>query len=482
MTFSSLIFLIFMVALLAVTAMAKRETTRRIELLLASCVFYGFWSYWFLLLLIGVAVATWLVGLWMLRSADAGKSKRGILTFGIVIMLLVLGFFKYFNFFVDSFCRVFGVANSFSLNILLPVGISFYIFSAIGYLLDVYYNEFEKPVGFFELMLYIMFFPKILQGPMLKAKDFVEQLAHDHPITLENLEAGVQIFLFGLIKKVVIADRLGPFVDAVYSLPEAYNWLTLLLVILTYPIQLYCDFSGYSDMAVGVSRMLGYDMCRNFNLPFLSKSVAEYWRRWHMSLNIWFRDYLFYPILRSGWVNRLRKRAKQRSKKFSKILPSIIGMAIIWPLIGLWHGAAWNFVLHGAIYGVLMIAGLMIKEWKLTLPATGVTGVLQTLRTAAVTILLMVLFRAPDLHTVGVILSRIATLRMGIRHYYTWSLVYIPLVALACVFAYRKNKGEGYYMVLNLGKFKNKLLFSVAAMLTVILMYVGENYFMYFQF
>lgn len=346
----------------------------------------------------------------------------------------------------------------------------------------MYREDVEDEISLFTVAYYLLFFPKILQGPLLKFNDFYIQLNEEHPINSENIKQGIQIFLFGLIKKVVIADRLGLFVDAVYSMPQVFDAPTLILVIIAYPIQLYCDFSGYSDMAIGIAKMMGYDLCPNFNLPFMSKSVSEYWRRWHMSLNVWFRDYLFYSIVRSKWVGKIRKSTKKKSKVLSRILPTAIGMAIVWPLVGFWHGASWNYLIYGSLYGLFMILGLIISENKWGLRNNKLTNVWRIVRTGFVTLFTLILFRSENLTVVWNIISGICTWQSGIHYIYTWALVFIPLVIATCIFAYFKNSGDGFYIIMDLSKFRYKTVLSIVFFMTLILMYVGENYFMYFQY
>ena len=482
MSFQSLIFMVFLFFLIVILALVRKEKVRQYLLIAMSLVFYGLWDWRFLFFVLAcVAVVYW--GSQVLNRSEKTVQRKTVLTICLIVLLGILAVFKYLNFFISGFCNLFGISPSISLQLLLPVGISFYIFSSIGFIIDVYRGEIEGRVPLYKVALYVLFFPKILQGPLHKAKDFLDQLNQDHPISWNNLSAGVQVFLFGFIKKVVIADRLGLFVDTVYSTPRAYSGLTLLLVALSYPIQLYCDFSGYTDMALGTAKMMGYELCPNFNLPFLSKTVAEYWRRWHMSLNIWFRDYLFYPIIRSEWVNNLRKKAKGNSKKLAKIIPPVMGMAIVWPLVGLWHGASWNFILYGACYGLLMIAGQIHETYRRGNANTGlVFDIFRIIRTLVITIVLLILFRMPDLNGFGLVVSRIITMKPGIRYYYTWSLVFIPLVMGVSIIAYKKNNGNSFYVNLNLAKFWNKVIFCTVGLLTIVFMYVGENYFMYFQF
>lgn len=481
MSFQSLAFYVFLFLLIVMLAIIKKEVSRQYLLIAASVIFYGLWDVRFLTI-VAICIATIFIGSRAIGRSEEATQKR-ILTVCLVILLGTLGVFKYMNFFIEGFCNLLGITQTFSLNLILPVGISFYVFSAIGYIVDVYRGEISASTPLYQTALFVLFFPKLLQGPFHPATDFIEQLKRDHPVSWSNLSAGGQIFLCGLIKKVVIADRLGVYVDAVYSTPAAYSGLTLLLVSFTYPIQMLCDFSGYTDMAIGTAKMIGYDLCPNFNLPFLAKNVAEFWRRWHMSLNAWFREYLFYPVIRCSWVNTLRKNAKKKSKKFSRILPSMIGMIIVWPLIGLWHGATWNYVLFDSFYGLLMIASLFINEYRKGDPKNGMLyDVLRILQTQFFVFILFILFRAPDLSTFRLVVARIVTRAAGIDYFYTWSFVYVPFVLGVSIFAYVKNGGNSFYINLDLRKFKNKVIFCTALALTVVLMYVGENYFMYFQF
>lgn len=328
-----------------------------------------------------------------------------------------------------------------------------------------------------------MFFPKILQGPIQKAGEFLAELKEEHPITWANIGNGLWIFLFGFIKKMVIADRLGLFVNNVYEKPLAYSGATLLLVLFAYPIQIYCDFSGYTDMAIGVARAMGYDLCSNFNLPYMARSIAEFWRRWHMSLNAWFRDYLFYPVVRSRLATKLRKRVKTRSKKAAANIPTLMGLAVVWPLMGLWHGASWNFIVFGCGYGILMMLEILIPQMNPKgRAAVRALDIWRWVRTMLITAFMFLIFRADSFATVGVILMRLFTWARGISYLYTWAFLFIALVMGAMIYAYYRNHGDGYYVTPSLGRFRYKLAFCVTLVLAVIFMYVGENYFIYFQF
>lgn len=456
-------YLAFLAILLLALALIRAERARQIVLLVASLFFYATWSVWYLCLVIGCIVVVHFSARLLTRLEREGS----VLAVSIILLLGVLGIFKYAG-----------------LGIALPAGISFFTFSAIGYLIDVYRGEFEERIPFLDEALYILFFPKLLQGPLEKATDFFAQLKSPHPIRRENLSAGVQMFLTGLVKKMVIADRLGLFVDTVYRTPKAFDGPTLLLAAISYTIQIYCDFSGYTDLAVGTAKMLGYDLVPNFNLPFLSKNVSEYWRRWHISLNIWFRDYLFYPILRSKWMGKIRRGLKSRgvSKKWVNIAPSLIGMMIVWPLVGLWHGAALNYVIYGLLYGLMMMFSLAVDTFRKKKIETPFFNFLRIVRTYIITLFLYILFRAPDFSTMGIILKGIFTWQSGVKYYYTWSFIYIPLVFAASIYAYRKNEGNSFYIKLNMTKFWSMVAFWVVAFSIVAFMYIGETYFIYLQF
>jgi alginate O-acetyltransferase complex protein AlgI len=285
MSFNSLSFLIFFSLVCLLSALTNTPPVRRLAgprlrqlrqtlLLLASYVFYGWWNWKCCFLMLALTLVAYFCALHM-----AGPRRKLLLTLGVVFPLLILGIFKYFNFFVDSFCQAFGILRTGSLSILLPVGISFYTFQSLSYTIDVSRGRVAPERSFLRVALYISFFPQLVAGPIVKAGDFLPQLHEDRTIGLRGLERGVQIFAFGLFKKIVLADNIGVFVDAVHSAPGAFSALTLLLMSYAYALQIYFDFSGYSDMAVGCARVLGYDLPRNFNLPYLSRNVSEFWKR-----------------------------------------------------------------------------------------------------------------------------------------------------------------------------------------------------------
>jgi len=302
MVFNSFAFIGFFAVLAPVMALTNLQKVkgflgqrllpvRHWLLLVASYVFYSWWDWRFSALLLFLTANAYFCAL---GSSKTGK--KGYTAIGVIVPLVVLGFFKYFNFFVDSFTALLGIQNAGALTIILPLGISFYTFQALSYSVDVARGKTSVERNFVRLALYISFFPQVVSGPVVKARDFLPQLQEDRNISLKNLEQGICWFVFGLFKKIVIADRVAVGVNAVFNAPGNYHGATLLFAAIGYAIQIYCDFSGYSDMAIGCGKALGYDLTRNFNMPYISKNVTEFWKRWHISLSTWLMEYLYIPL------------------------------------------------------------------------------------------------------------------------------------------------------------------------------------------
>ena len=480
MQFNSLTFLIFfslVCLLMALTStspframdQARRMRLRHVILLLASYVFYGWWNWACCGLMLGLTLLAHFCALHL-----AGKHRKLVLTFGIVLPLLILGIFKYFNFFVDSFCQAFGIVRAGALNILLPVGISFYTFQSLSYTIDVSRGRIAPERDFVRTALYVAFFPQLVAGPIVKAGDFIPQLHEERGISVAGLAEGVQIFAFGLFKKMVLADNLSVFVDAVYEAPAAYSGMTLLLAAYAYAIQIYCDFSGYSDMAVGCARVLGYSLPRNFNLPYLSKNVSEFWKRWHISLGTWLQEYLYIPL--GG-----NRRGEARTY-LNLMLTMLIG--------GLWHGANWTFVTWGALHGLALCVHKAWAKWRKRrgAAAPGPLGtalsVLLTFHWAA---FCFVVFRASSVKQALVIFRGIFTMRPGITYIAFWvvtALVLTGLAGLAAFLRSRKNATvlAGYYPLVDLATVRGLTLFFTFVGLTLALGYTGQSPFIYFQF
>ena len=480
MLFNSLSFLIFftlVAVLMALTNLAavkhtlgeRLTRTRQLILLLASYVFYGWWNWACCLLMLLLTLVCHFCSLCWAKTG-----RRVFVVLGVVFPLLILGIFKYFNFFVDSFCLLFGIARAGTLRILLPVGISFYTFQSLSYTIDVYRGRVEPERDFVKTALYVAFFPQLGAGPIVKAGDFLPQLHEERNISLGNLEQGVQIFAFGLFKKIVLADNLSVFVDAVHQTPAAYGAGTLLLMAYAYALQIYFDFSGYSDMAVGCARVLGYALPRNFNLPYLSRNVSEFWKRWHISLSTWLQEYLYIPL--GG-----NRRGKARTYR-NLLLTMTIG--------GLWHGAAWTYVAWGALHGIALCAHKLYAAWREKRGFTRrgpVWTAISVFLTFTYVSLCLVVFRADSIGKAFSIIAAIFTLQRGVTFISFWAVVSLVLCAAATAAAVvrsrrRGAKPEGYYPTVSLNTVGGLTVFFAFVGLTLALGYTGASPFIYFQF
>jgi D-alanyl-lipoteichoic acid acyltransferase DltB (MBOAT superfamily) len=352
MLFNSLTFIIFFAVVFALYWSVRARLPQNVLLLIASWIFYGAWSWKFLLLLLASTVLDYLCGL-LIANAASVQRKRLIMLVSVTANLLFLTAFKYFGFFVAEFAALLEQlgfqANMPVLEIVLPVGISFYTFQTIGYIVDVYRGKVPAARSFLDYGLYVAFFPQLVAGPIERAGHLIPQFQKPRVWSNAAFESGLQLAVWGLFKKIVIADNLAPYVDAVYANPEAFSGAALVTAMIFFAFQIYCDFSGYTDTARGVARMLGFDLMLNFNFPYISKTPVEFWQRWHISLSKWFQDYLYYP---------LAMRYMRRGGYLRKYKAHIISMA----LIGLWHGANWTFLVFGIYWGVVIALYLAMLE------------------------------------------------------------------------------------------------------------------------
>lgn len=354
MIFNSITFLIFFIAFFLLYWQVNNRlpiTYRNIFTILASYLFYGWWDYRFLSLIIASSALDYSIGL-MMSNLNSKHKRKLLLAASIVFNIGILGFFKYFNFFIDSagsLLSLFSISvNLTSLNIILPVGISFYTFQTLSYTIDVYKNKIEPTKDIFSFFAFVAFFPQLVAGPIERASRFLKQFQEKKSFSYSACVIGLRLILWGLFKKIVIADNFGLLADIIFDTSFTATGLTTLVGALFFAFQIYADFSGYSDMAIGVSKMLGFDLIKNFKTPYFSSSFAEFWRRWHISLSTWFRDYLYIPL------------GGSRAKKYRVNLNILITFLVS----GLWHGANLTFVIWGGLHGLLLIAE---KQFKLKL-------------------------------------------------------------------------------------------------------------------
>lgn len=472
--FFVLFFVVYLLILLFNSKAIRNKMPEKLQLtfkhtilLIASYIFYGWWDYRFCFLMLLLTFVAWLCA----RQIDANKNRKLFSIIGVVVPLLVLGFFKYFNFFVDSFTDLFGIESSLALDIILPVGISFYTFQSMSYTIDVYKGT-VKSYSFADVALYVSFFPQLVAGPIVKASDFLPQLKKNNPLSLTDLSQGLQIFMFGLFKKIVIADNLSVFVDDVFEKPLAFSSITVILAVVSYSIQIYCDFSGYSDMAVGVAKCFGYEFLANFNIPYISKNVKEFWKRWHISLSSWLQEYLYISL--GG-----NRKGKLRTY-FNLLMTMLLG--------GLWHGANYTFVFWGLLHGLALCVHRLYSKLKKNKKETAIGSVISVIATYAFVCICWVFFRAENFQVALDVLSRMFIWQDGITQIFSWSVFSIVVIVIATVCAILKAKKEkasvvnGYYPILNLNKLTSLVLFFVEILVIVMLAYTDSNPFIYFQF
>lgn len=354
MLFNSFIFFVFLAVVIPLYYLIPKFW-RKYFLIFSSYVFYGYWDWRFCSLLLISTIVDFYASKYMDRTEDQKKRKL-FLMISVVTNLGILGFFKYFQFFVDSVSPVAGIFGGnldyLHMNIILPVGISFYTFQTMSYTIDVYRRNIKPASSFADFSLYVSFFPQLVAGPIERAGHLLPQIKVMNKPTREQVNTGIILIVTGLFKKVMIGDTTGRIVDNIFSNPEFYKSDELLAALVLFSIQIYADFSGYSSIARGTARLFGIDLMRNFEQPYLSSNITEFWRRWHISLSTWLKDYLYVPL------------GGNRKGEFRTYVNLIITML----LGGLWHGANWTFVIWGGLHGMylsvhkLLLRGRKIKE------------------------------------------------------------------------------------------------------------------------
>lgn len=353
MLFNSLEFFIFLpiVFVLYWFVVNKNLRIQNFLLLLASYVFYGWWDVRFLSLIMLSTVIDYFVGLEIHKTENTKLRKRWLwLSMGFNLGLL--GFFKYFNFFVDSWISAFnsiGIEmDPFSLNIILPVGISFYTFQTMSYSLDISKRKLKPTKNFVAFATFVAFFPQLVAGPIERASNLLPQFLKQRKFSLNLATDGLRQMLWGLFKKIIIADNCAPFVNEIFANYNDQPSSTLILGVIVFAFQIYADFSGYTDIAIGTARLFGFDFKRNFNFPYFSKNISEFWKKWHISLSSWLNDYLFTPLAVEF------RNYKKRGIFLAVFLTFLIS--------GLWHGAGWNFIVWGGLHGLYYIPVIFSKK------------------------------------------------------------------------------------------------------------------------
>jgi alginate O-acetyltransferase complex protein AlgI len=342
MLFNSYVFVGFFLLVYALYLTVQRH--HRIQntlLLVASIWFYGYWNWWFLLLILFTCINDYTAALWIRRSTSERRRKLVLFT-AIAIDLTVLGFFKYFNFFADTAVAILGsvglTADPITLQLILPLGISFHTFQAMGYTIDVYRGRLEPTTHFADFCLFIAFFPQMIAGPISLAYNLLPQILRPRSIRLAQVNAGLFLILWGYFQKMVVADNLAVVANRIFDNYHQYSGADILIGVLAFTFQIFCDFAGYSDIARGLAKLMGFELVVNFKLPYFAINPSDFWARWHVSLSVWLREHLYIPL--GG--NRIGGWPTYRNLMLTMILG------------GLWHGASWNFVIWGFFHGAIL--------------------------------------------------------------------------------------------------------------------------------
>ncbi|WP_115461222.1 MBOAT family O-acyltransferase [Winogradskyella aurantiaca] len=393
MLFNSLDFAIFLPIVFGLYwfVFNKSIKVQNILILLASYVFYGWWDWRFLALIAFSTILDYFIGISIIRANMKGQ-KRGLLALSIIVNIGFLAFFKYYNFFVDSFIDAFSFfghsLSLTSLNIILPVGISFYTFQTLSYTIDVYRGTLKPTKNFVAFASFVSFFPQLVAGPIERASNLLPQFYKQRKFIYRDAVDGMRQILWGLFKKVVIADNCAIYVNEIFGNSETYNGSTIFLGSIFFAFQIYGDFSGYSDIAIGTARLFGFDLKQNFAFPYFSRDIAEFWRRWHISLSTWFRDYLYIPL------------GGSRGGRFLAVRNTII----VFVVSGFWHGANWTFIFWGAINAFCFLPLLLTSRNRRNIQIVATDRIFPKLRelvsivvTFLMVVLIWIMFRADTL-------------------------------------------------------------------------------------
>lgn len=478
MLFNSIDFAVFLpiVFLLYWFAFNKNIKLQNLFLIIASYVFYGWWDWRFLSLILFSTLVDYFIGRFLANETKLNRRKLFLLI-SIIVNIGFLGFFKYYNFFLDNFVQAFTwlgtPISARSLNIILPVGISFYTFQTLSYSIDVYRKKLEPTKDIIAFAAFVSFFPQLVAGPIERATNLLPQFYEKRKFQYHKAVDGLRQILWGLFKKVVIADNCAYYVNLIFDNHQDYSGSTLVLGAVFFAFQIYGDFSGYSDIAIGTARLFGFNLKQNFAFPYFSRDIAEFWRRWHISLSTWFRDYLYIPLGGS----RVSKKVQVRN------------VFIIFLVSGFWHGANWTFIVWGAINALYFLPLLLtnnnrnhIKIVATTKKWPSIREVLQMGFTFSITTFAWIFFRAESINHAWLYLKGL----------FSWSLFSIPqvrptnIIILLILFVLTEWKGrQGLYAIEKFGlKWKRPIRLSFYYIIIILIFWFSRNNqeFIYFQF
>lgn len=459
--------LLFAVFLLIYTLVFKKEKLRHLLLILFSCYFYYKASGIFIVLL-GLTISADYLFSYLIEKSTKKVGKL-LLILGVLFSISFLMYFKYRNFFLENTFVLLGKEGFTPSVLILPIGISFYTFQSISYMVDIYQGKIKRP-PFVKYLMYMLFFPHLVAGPIVRAKDFIPQLKSSLSVSKENLNEGLFLICKGLVKKAIIADYVAQYSDIVFSAPDGFSGMEQLVATLCYTLQIFCDFSGYTDMAIGIALLLGYRLCLNFDSPYKSLNITQFWRKWHISLSSWLRDYIYIPLggNRRGFILQL----------LFLLVTMLIG--------GFWHGADWKFIFWGGSHGVLLILHKLFVKWtKNALNFKGIK-ILAWLLTFSFAALLWVPFRANSMSDTMLVYKGIFT---NLEWMYLREIILTnPYLIVALVVGYGMTLLPSRIKLKGVSLFnETNFIFKIIVLIVVIQLIVQSQSatvqpFIYFQF
>lgn len=477
MLFNSLEFFVFLPIVFALYWLigGKRIKTQNLLVAIASYVFYGWWDWRFLSLILFSSLVDYSIGQ-SLGKIDKPSKRKLLLWISICVNLGFLGFFKYYNFFIDSLINSFTFfgkeLNTTTLSIILPVGISFYTFQTLSYTIDVYNKKLEPTKDFVGFMAFVSFFPQLVAGPIERATNLLPQFYKERSFNYANAVDGLRQVLWGLFKKIVIADNCAKYANLIFNNHEDYSGSTLLMGAFFFAFQIYGDFSGYSDIAIGISRLFGFNLQRNFAFPYFSRDIAEFWRRWHISLSSWFRDYLYIPLGGSKGGTKMKIR----------------NTFIIFIVSGFWHGANWTFIVWGALNALYFLPLLLLNKNRVNTNLVAEGKYLPSLKefcqmalTFFITLIAWVFFRANSVaHAVSYLQNTFTLSLFNKIEVFPTTILLLTLFFIIVEWLGR----SGEYAIERIDFMKKPLRWSFYVLLIILMFsFTGEQQeFIYFQF
>ncbi|RZJ75466.1 MAG: MBOAT family protein [Flavobacterium sp.] len=479
MLFNSLSFAIFLPIVFALYWLIPRQkvTFQNILLLVASYYFYACWDYRFLFLLMFSTLLDYFSGI-MMEQATSTRVKKIWFWTSIIINLGFLGVFKYYNFFAESFADFLSVlgfqVNVSTLSVILPVGISFYTFHGLSYVIDIYYDRIKAERNFVDYSVFVSFFPLLVAGPIERATHLLPQIQRQRSFDYRKAVDGMRQILWGLFKKIVIADNCAEFANEIFNNSSDHSGTTLMLGALLFTFQIYCDFSGYSDIALGVARLFGVELLRNFAFPYFSRDIAEFWRRWHISLTTWFRDYLYIPLGGSKGGTWMKVR----------------NTFIIFLVSGFWHGANWTFIVWGLLNAIYFLPLLLLNKNRNNIEIAGQNRLFPTfgelrgiIITFALTALAWIFFRAENIgHAVSYITNMFSKFTLDAPTILPWFLIILIAIFVAIEWIGRHGKFALSHIDSILRLKPLRWAFYIAVIFAIFAYGGSEQEFIYFQF